>query len=109
MLVPGQSASLVLADVHVEYADILAAAKAARSSEKNQWRAMWSRRYAPQLALCIALPAFNQLDGINSIMFYAPQLFQSLGSGQQQALMMHVIIGVVNVATTIVALVSVDR
>jgi hypothetical protein len=85
------------------------AAKFARSIQKNQWRAMFSKRYIPQVVVCIALPIFNQLDGINSIMFYAPQLFQSMGSGQQQALLTHVIIGVVNVVTTLVAVFTVDR
>lgn len=37
------------------------------------------------------------------------QLFQAMGSGQQQALLTHVIIGVVNVVTTLVAVFTVDR
>jgi len=48
------------------------------------------------------------MDGINTIMFYAPQLFDALGSSRQQALLTHVIIGVVNVVTTLVAVFTVD-
>jgi hypothetical protein len=48
------------------------------------------------------------MDGINTIMFYAPQLFSTMGSNRQQALLTHVIIGVVNVVTTLVAVFTVD-
>lgn len=97
-----------IANVDVEFEDIQEAARFASSIKKNQWRAMFSKRYIPQVVVCIALPIFNQLDGINSIMFYAPQLFQTMGSGQKQALLTHVIIGVVNVVTTLVAVFTVD-
>lgn len=41
-------------------------------------------------------------------MFYAPQLFDAMGSGRKQALLTHVIIGAVNVVTTFVAVFTVD-
>lgn len=44
----------------------------------------------------------------NNSMFYTPQLFSALGSSRQQALLTHVIIGVVNVVTTLVAVFTVD-
>jgi hypothetical protein len=76
---------------------------------KGAWATMFRRRYLPQLVMTIALPIFNQFDGINSIMFYAPQLFDGIGQGASQALLTHVIIGAVNVATTLVAVFTVDR
>lgn len=96
-------------DVNAEMEDIIEAGRLAKSYKQNQWRVIFSRQYLPQLVINIALPIFNQLDGINSVMFYAPQLFSSLGSGMQMALLMHVIIGVVNVVTTFVAVFTVDR
>lgn len=42
------------------------------------------------------------------VMFYAPQLFSAMGSSRQHALLTHVIIGAVNVATTFVAVFTVD-
>jgi hypothetical protein len=45
--------------------------------------------------MCCVLPA-------------APQLFSAMGSTRQQALLTHVIIGVVNVVTTLVAVFTVD-
>lgn len=96
------------ADVTAELDDIVDAARAAHNTSINPWRALFSKRFAPQLIILVALQMFNQLDGINSIMFYAPQLFDALGSGQSAALQTHVIIGVVNVVTTFVAVFTVD-
>jgi hypothetical protein len=42
-------------------------------------------------------------------MFYAPQLFSALGSSTSNALLTHLIIGAVNVGTTLVAVFTVDR
>ena len=62
------------------------------------------QQYRPQLATCIVVPFFQQLTGINAVMFYAPQLFASFGSGQGEALLATLIIGAVNVAATLVAI-----
>lgn len=96
-------------DVDAELDDLVDAARTAHNQTVNPWHAIFSRRYTPQLVILVALQAFNQLDGINSIMFYTPQLFSALGSGTSQALLTHVIIGVVNVVTTFVAVFTVDR
>jgi hypothetical protein len=66
------------ADVEVELQDIKDAAAASRSVKVNPWRAIFSRKFAPQLVTIVALQVFNQLDGINSIMFYAPQASDSI-------------------------------
>lgn len=95
-------------EVDIEFEDIVDAARAARRVRVNPWRAMFSRRFTPQLVVLIALQVFNQMDGINTIMFWAPQLFSAMGSGRREALLTHVIIGAVNVGTTLVAVFTVD-
>ena len=57
----------------------------------------------------ILIPFFQQFTGINTIMFYATQLFDVLGYGQNAALLNTAIIGAVNVGSTILAIVLVDR
>lgn len=95
-------------DVDAEYLDICEAVKEA-SRVSNPWRTIMQRRYRPQLVLAIAIPLFQQLAGINSIMFYAPQLFSSLGSSASMSLLNTIIIGVVNIVATLVAIGAVDR
>ncbi|KAI8470525.1 MAG: general substrate transporter [Monoraphidium minutum] len=94
--------------VDVEFEDICEAVTVA-SRVKNPYRTIVQRRYWPQLAITIAIPMFQQLTGINAIMFYAPQLFEATGAGTEAALLASVVTGAVNVVSTIVAIVVVDR
>ena len=63
-------------------------------------------QYRPQLATCIVVPFFQQLTGINAVMFCAPQLFASFGSGQGEALLATLIIGALNVVATLVVILT---
>ena len=65
----------------------------------------------PVLCPCAAvlIPFFQQFTGINTIMFYASQLFVVLGAGQNSALLNTAIIGAVNVGSTLAAIILVDR
>lgn len=92
----------------VELEDIVEAVNVSRMIP-NPYFTILRRRYRPQLVMSIMIPIFQQFTGINAIMFYAPQLFQTVGSGSNAALLNTVIMGAVNVAATIVAIVVVDR
>jgi MFS family permease len=52
---------------------------------------------------------FNQLSGINAILYYAPRIFELTGLGQKAALLQSVGIGVTNLAFTFVGLGLIDR
>ena len=95
-------------DVDAELEDILEAVSVAQSI-KRPATTIFRRRYWPQLCISIMIPIFQQWTGINAIMFYAPQLFQSLGSSTNAALLNTVVIGAVNVGSTVVAILAVDR
>ncbi|KAF6263304.1 general substrate transporter [Scenedesmus sp. NREL 46B-D3] len=95
-------------DVVVELEDIVDAVNVSRTI-KNPWFTILRRRYRPQLVISILIPTFQQWIGINAIIFYAPQLFATTGSGGDAALLNTVIIGVVNVVSTVVAILVVDR
>jgi sugar porter (SP) family MFS transporter len=96
-------------DIGPEMEDIVAASAATDAAEAIGRGAIFRRQYRPQLVAVIAAPVFQQLTGINSIMFYAPVLFGTLGSGQSAALLQTVIVGVVNVLATLIAVFLVDR
>ncbi len=57
----------------------------------------------------VLIPFFQQFTGINTIMFYATELFDVLGDGANSALLNTAIVGAVNVGSTILAIVLVDR
>ncbi|KAG6505116.1 sugar transport protein MST3-like [Zingiber officinale] len=95
-------------DVGAEYADLVAASEESKLVE-NPWANILQRRYRPQIIMALLIPFFQQLTGINVIMFYAPVLFRTLGFGSNTSLMSAVITGLVNVFATLVSIFTVDR
>ncbi|AAV88990.1 glucose facilitated diffusion protein [Zymomonas mobilis subsp. mobilis ZM4 = ATCC 31821] len=57
----------------------------------------------------VSVAAFQQLVGINAVLYYAPQMFQNLGFGADTALLQTISIGVVNFIFTMIASRVVDR
>jgi sugar porter (SP) family MFS transporter len=57
----------------------------------------------------VTLAVFQQITGINTIIYYAPTLLKSAGLGSSAALLANVVNGGVNVAMTIVAIRLLDR
>ena len=95
-------------DVSAEFDDLVAAGEASRAVSRP-WRDILRRKHRPQLVMAVAIPLFQQLTGINVIMFYAPVLFKTLGFGGSASLMSAVITGLVNLASTLVSVFTVDR
>ncbi|MBX2966590.1 MAG: sugar porter family MFS transporter [Cyclobacteriaceae bacterium] len=57
----------------------------------------------------VFLALFSQITGINAIIYYAPEIFKSVGFGTDSALLQTVIIGVTNTVFTFVAIRLIDR
>ncbi|EEC76807.1 hypothetical protein OsI_14928 [Oryza sativa Indica Group] len=69
------------------------AAAAAAHGENGLWLILSRRRYRPQLAMAVLIPAFTQLTGINAIGFYLPVLRALLLAGGAQMLVSEALIG----------------
>ncbi|XP_047073546.1 sugar transport protein MST5 [Lolium rigidum] len=95
-------------DVNDEYDDMVAASEEANAI-KHPWRNILEPKYRPQLTIAVLIPCFQQLTGINVIMFYAPVLFLTIGFGGDASLMSAVITGLVNMFATIISIMCVDR
>lgn len=95
-------------NVDEELQDLINASEASKKV-KHPWKNISQSRYRPQLTFCSFIPFFQQLTGINVIMFYAPVLFKTLGFGDDASLMSAVITGSVNVLATLVSIFSVDK
>ncbi|HZB81639.1 MAG TPA: sugar porter family MFS transporter [Rubrobacteraceae bacterium] len=68
--------------------------------------ASWVR---PALIVAIGLAVFQQIIGINTIIYYAPTTLTNVGYGAAAAIYANLIIGVVNVVMTFVAIWLIDR
>ncbi|XP_008793638.1 sugar transport protein MST6-like [Phoenix dactylifera] len=95
-------------DVDAEYDDLVSASEESKLI-KHPWATLRERRYRPHVTMAILIPFFQQLTGMNIIMFYAPVLFKTIGFGADASLMSSVIIGLVNAFATLVSIFSVDR
>lgn len=69
----------------------------------------WTARLKVPILLAVLVAFFNQLSGINAILYFAPRIFESTGLGPQDALLQSIGIGVTNLVFTFVGLWLIDR
>lgn len=74
------------------------------SSEK-----VWKKRYARPIILAFLVAFFNQLSGVNFILYYAPEILERAGLASRESLMSSVSIGVVNILFTLLGMYLIDR
>jgi sugar porter (SP) family MFS transporter len=77
--------------------------------QRGTARDLLARSVRPALWLGILLAVFQQITGINTVIYYAPSLLQGAGLGNSAALLANVGIGAVNVGMTVVAIRLLDR
>lgn len=70
---------------------------------------LFSKTYAPVLFIGILVAVFQQVTGINSILYYAPVIFKETGMDSSSSLLQTIGIGVVNVISTFIAIGLVDK
>ncbi|OEL32254.1 Sugar transport protein 5 [Dichanthelium oligosanthes] len=97
------------ADVDAELEDVARAVEAARAYEEGAFRRILRREHRHHLVMAVAIPLFQQLTGVIVIAFFSPVLFQTAGFGSNGALMGAVILGAVNLGSTLVSTVTIDR
>jgi SP family xylose:H+ symportor-like MFS transporter len=61
------------------------------------------------IIISILMAAFQQLTGINVVLYYAPKIFQNTGTGLDVSLLQTVLVGAVNLIFTTIAIFTVDR
>src|ERR1700759_2865138 len=69
----------------------------------------WSRRLRKPIMLAILIAVFNQLSGINAMLYYAPRIFELTGLAAKAALLQSIGIGLTNLIFTFVGLWLIDR
>jgi len=97
---PGASRAEVAAE-----ADAILAA----SSEQVSSGHFWTRRLRKPIMLAILIAFFNQLSGINAILYFAPRIFELTGLATKAALLQSIGIGLTNLVFTFVGLWLIDR
>ena len=95
-------------NVDSEFREITASLE--QSEEHGRWADLLSPTVRPALVVGIGLAIFQQITGINTVIYYAPTIVLSAGiPSASGAILATAVIGLVNVIMTIVAMWLIDR
>jgi hypothetical protein len=86
----------------------LAEFQAGRANDGTQQRLSWSAHRGPIL-LAIGLACFNQLSGINAILYYLGDIFAAAGFSSVSADAQSVAVGATNLMATLLGMSLIDR
>ncbi|GHB83637.1 sugar porter family MFS transporter [Persicitalea jodogahamensis] len=78
-------------------------------STGSSFRDLFKPEYKRPVTLAVMFALFNQLAGINAIIYYAPRVFEMAGLGKESALLSSAGIGLVNLLATLAGLLLIDR
>ena len=82
--------------------------KAIEEERQSGKEVFFCYRYRFPIFLAICMAAFNQLSGINAILYYAPKVFAIAGASKALAMFLPVVIGLTNLVFTIAAMYVID-
>jgi sugar porter (SP) family MFS transporter len=82
---------------------------AREAGQQTQKAAFFSRPYFRPISLAFLFAFFNQVSGINAIIYYAPRIFELAGLTESAALLSSAGIGLVNLVFTLIGLNFIDR
>lgn len=78
-------------------------------AEKHVSEPLFQKKYNFPVMLAILFAVFNQVSGINAIIYYAPRIFEMTGLGEKASLLSTTGIGLVNFIFTLLAINFIDR
>jgi sugar porter (SP) family MFS transporter len=82
---------------------------ASLQTESGKSEKLFTPTYSAPVFYAVAIAMFNQLVGINAIMYYAPRIFEMTGLAKDSALLQAVSIGATNMMFTLLAIAVIDK
>lgn len=92
------------AEIHAKAQSIAGASHDRLSAQK-----FWTRSLRVPILLAFLVAFFNQMSGINAILYFAPRIFETAGFGEQAALLQSVGIGITLMIFTMMGVWSIDK
>jgi len=109
LIVEGQEPAAIPILQRLGEQNIASAVGAIRDSVKEHQEKLFQRRYSKPIICAMLLAMFNQLSGINAILYYAPRIFQLAGYDKSQSFSQSIFIGVANLVSTLLAMTVIDK
>jgi sugar porter (SP) family MFS transporter len=79
------------------------------SEVKSDWRLLLSPGIFRAVLIGSAIALLGQFMGVNAVLYYGPSIFETSGLSSGDSLFYQSLIGLVNMATTVLALLIIDR
>lgn len=90
-------------------AEIASIIKTNEENKHKQQEKLFSSKFRLPIFLAVVFAIFNQVSGINAIIYYAPRIFESSGLATDSSLLSSVAIGSVNLLFTLLAISLIDK
>ena len=104
-------ASAVLARIYPAKEDVSAQMELTKASIAGEVKSEWKSILAPGILTAVilgsAIAILGQFMGVNAVLYYGPEIFKD--AGFEDPLFSTVLVGLVNMLTTVIALVIIDR
>jgi len=78
-------------------------------SESISNERLFTGRYRKPLLLAFLIAFFNQLSGINFVLYYAPEILERAGLAARESLFSSILIGIVNLIFTLIGIRLIDK
>jgi sugar porter (SP) family MFS transporter len=76
---------------------------------ETDWRMLLQSGFRMALFIGVALAMLGQLMGVNAVLYYGPVIFKESGLSSGDSLFYQVLVGLVNMLTTVLALIIIDK
>lgn len=83
--------------------------RASLAEDKSESEALFQRKYWKPILIAFLIATFNQLAGINAILYYAPRIFEMSGVAREGSLIQSIVIGLTNLTFTMIGMVLIDK
>ncbi|MBL7814017.1 MAG: sugar porter family MFS transporter [Saprospiraceae bacterium] len=80
-----------------------------QTNQASSFSSLFQNAYKRPIYLAVLFAFFNQVSGINAIIYYAPRIFEMAGFGTDTALLSSAGIGLINLLSTLIGISLIDR
>ncbi len=94
----------VMSDLGIQKEDILVVQEVEEKAV-----GFWSGKYSKPIMLAFLIAFFNQLSGINFVLYYAPEILERAGLGGSDSLFSSISLGIVNLIFTMIGMAFIDK
>ena len=83
--------------------------QASQSESKSEWKYILKPGIFKAVLIGVAIAILGQFMGVNAVLYYGPTIFEHSGLSNGDSLFYQVLVGIVNMLTTVLAMAIIDK